>query len=628
MQANASTEWRHAKSCSHDYCEENRSGEFRVFSNRRHEGRHCLGGLFLDYAPWCASLLVVLGMWGFSPLAIAGNVPDEYTQFLRARSEVGPLNADDMFGDRIGLFTGSLEFLQTDVSIPGNNNLEVGIKRKLRAGSQGVTGLFADWDLAIPSVHGVYSEQGGWNNYTTEPQKRCSKYVPPSDETVQVPWGSGYAKKFFAASEFFLGVFLYLPESGDEDVLTAGSWPKPSNGYDYVLRTKSGAAIRCILTEDGAGEAFEVLTPEGITYRLDHMASRPVAPIIKTDTVMLNGWPQTLEFVLMRREYFLLPTIARDRFGNTVTYTWSSTDPWQLTRISSSDGRVLDITTVKASSGLNRITQVTHGTRAWTYEYPSGGLTKVTLPDQTSWEFAPGLTTNTIGSGSIPADNSYCFNPGLASSSRSGFMKHPSGARAIFSLTPTLHGRSWSIYSCDTTYGASSFFEQSSENYPAKYYMWSLTTKQISGPGIQAPLVWTYVYGPDNGCYSDTDLGNIRCQASSPTTKWVDVTDPSGVTARHTFGNKFSVDEGLLLGVSKLGQNISQSYELSGSGPYPAAAGLSIASPKGLGFFVNRMIPLREKTIEQDGMKFTWRANSYDAWARPTNVTESSAPSP
>lgn len=432
-------------------------------------------------------------------------------------------------------------------------------------------------------------------------------------------------------NDFFTGVFLYLPGPGDEDVLnpSGASWPTPTNGYSYTLRTKSKSAVRCIPAQNDVGEAFEVLTPEGITYRLDHMAYRLVAPMFKSQQICASylGGCQNIQFVLERREYFMLPSSATDKFGNTVTYTWSSTDPWQLNQISSSDGRVLNITTIKDAAGLSRITQVSNGTQVWSYNYATGGLTKVTLPDQSTWEFAPGLTTNTTGGGSIPATGSYCYNPGVAGYTRVGSIKHPSGALAVFNFAPTLHGRAWAPYSCSMSDPTMGGFEVSVENFPAKYYMWSITSKTISGPGIPS-YRWTYTYGANNGCYADTDLGGIRCQNSSPTTKTVDVTDPSGVTTHYTFGNRWGVDEGNLLSTSKPGQSVTNSYDLSGSGPYPAYAGSPISSLRGQGEFANKIVPLRQKTIVQDGVVFDWTVNAFDSLARPVSVTRSSRPGP
>lgn len=580
-----------------------------------------------------SALVILLVLWGISFPAASSDqgstVSEDYAALLRARSSVGPLNIDDMFGDRIGLFTGSVEFLQADVSIPGNNGLEVAIKRRITAGTQAIQGLgmFGNWDMAIPSMHGMFSTQGGWRNYTTEPFKRCSRYTPPADETtthaIATELGGITVTQTFRADEFWRGTFLYLPETGEEELLSRNgdAWPAPTDGYIYGLRTKSGSAIRCIPTEDGTGEGFEVTTPAGITYRLDHIATGiGLTPLIKPPVSPID---RDYEHVLYRQESFLLPTNARDRFGNTVSYTWDAANPKQLTRISSSDGRVLDITW---SNG--RISQVKHGDKIWTY---AGN--RITLPDQSYWLIGAPVASSR-GEGSVPGERGYCGSPGSPTTLYiNASMTHPSGAVATFTFKPILHGRSKSTYSCSMTDSLrnSSTYEQSVEGSPARYYTWSITSKTVSGPGIATPYVWTYTYGPDNGCYSggttnSTPSSNL-CQPTSPTTKWVDVLDPSGVATRYTYGNQLNVDDGYLLSISKPGQTTTQTYQWDSPGSYPAYAG-GAAKSRGGAIFASKIIPLKEKSTVQDGVKFTWHANAYDTWARPTSVTKSSAPSP
>lgn len=579
----------------------------------------------------CLLALVLLGGAVLSAFASdrGSTVSEDYAAFLRARSGVGPLNVDDMFGDRIGLFTGSVDFLQVDVSIPGNGP-EVAIKRRITAGTQAIQGLgmFGAWDMAIPSMHGLFSTQGGWRNYTVaDPFKRCSKYTPPADETISHAIGTAGGgitlTRTFLADEFWHGTFLYLPETGEEELLARGSsWPTPTNGYTYGLGTKSGTAIRCIPTEDGTGEGFEVTTPAGITYRLDHMATGiGLTPLIKPPYDLSGAdYPSSdYEYVLYRQEFFLLPTSARDRFGNTVTYSWDTANPKQLTRIAGSDGRVLDI-----SWSNGTVSQVKHGDKTWTY---SSNGNRVTLPDQSYWLVGSPVASSR-GTGSVPAERSSCVSPGDPGTYNTitASMTHPSGAVATFTFKPTLHGRSWSTYACrmgDPIPGDQ--YSGSYELNPARYYTWALTSKTISGPGIATPYTWTYTYGPDNGCYSGNDRPSLSCQANAPTTKWVDVLDPSGVTTRYTYGNRYNVDDGYLLSISKPGQTTIQAYQLDSPGTYPAYAG---APAQQRGVFATKVIPLLERTIEQDGMKFTWHANAYDTWARPTSVTKSSAPSP
>lgn len=544
-------------------------------------------------------------------------VAEEYAASINARSSIAPLSVDDMFGDRIGLFTGSVEFLHTDISIPGNGP-EVAIRRRIKAGSQGIMGLgmFGNWDMAIPSMHGLFSTQGGWRNYSvTDPLKRCSKYMAPADETIShaIPTTNGGVTltRTFSADEFWHGTFLYLPQTGDEELLAAGNaWPKPSDAH--ILRTKSGAAIRCIPTNSGTGEGFEVTTPDGMTYRLDHMATGiSLRPLIKSPHAIADGADH--EYVLYRQEFFLLPTLVTDRFGNTVTYTWDQTIPKQLKRIASSDGRILDITWTDG-----QISKITHGNRVWIY---AGN--RITLPDLSFWLVGSPVVPAS-GTSTAPSENADCTGPGIPGHIFTSSFTHPSGATATFTFKPTLHGRAWSTYLCrlgEPIPGNS--FNGSFEMFPAKYYTWSLTSKTISGPGLPS-LTWTYTYGPDNGCYA-ANRGSLNCSSTSPTTKWVDVRDPSNITTRYTFGIKHNVDDGYLIQTSKPGQVVTQVYQLESTGSYSATAG---GPPHQKGVFPAKIIPLRERTIEQDGTRFRWRANSYDSQARPVSVTKSSAPIP
>ncbi|MCJ8274797.1 MAG: hypothetical protein MJK04_36025, partial [Psychrosphaera sp.] len=67
--------------------------------------------------------------------------------------------------------SGSIGFNQTDISLPGNSNLEVAIRRKFRGLSRRGKGSagFADWQLDIPSIHttlGYYNRiySGSWGD--------------------------------------------------------------------------------------------------------------------------------------------------------------------------------------------------------------------------------------------------------------------------------------------------------------------------------------------------------------------------------------------------------------------------------------------------------------------------------
>ncbi|WP_431052986.1 hypothetical protein [Roseateles sp. L2-2] len=72
----------------------------------------------------------------------------------KALSMLGP----DLFGDRVNLYRGTLEFVQTDVNLDGNNALPVAVTRRLSTGSRGNygQGLFSEWELEIPHMQGTF----------------------------------------------------------------------------------------------------------------------------------------------------------------------------------------------------------------------------------------------------------------------------------------------------------------------------------------------------------------------------------------------------------------------------------------------------------------------------------------
>ena len=60
--------------------------------------------------------------------AHAQSIYSEQDKLIRADRTVGTLGAD-LFGDKVNFYNGTLEFTQTDVSIPGNNALPVSVGR-------------------------------------------------------------------------------------------------------------------------------------------------------------------------------------------------------------------------------------------------------------------------------------------------------------------------------------------------------------------------------------------------------------------------------------------------------------------------------------------------------------------
>lgn len=562
-------------------------------------------------------------------------IQDEYSALIRRGKEISALGAD-LFGDTVNLYTGAVEFVQHDIELPGNFALPVGVGRRFTSGRGDAWGggYFGDWDLEIPRIHGVFSLDGGWTVNGSPASARCSRFgEPPIVHGIGGPSGGA-----FSGIEYWQGTMLYLPGRGDEEILLRNpATPVPSDGRDYPLVTRGGAAISCLEITDGTakGEGFEVVTQDGTHYRFDHMVTRFFPNLQKTSPIPDAGvqqqpaGPSVAEFyVLLRQEMWLLPSQITDRFGNWVRYDWNAAakTPWQLAAIRASDGRSLTFA-YGSSGGRQLVTSVSDGTRVFRYSYTGGGLTGVQLPDGSNWSFS----MQRLATSQVISVEGTCDSPGAAmSGDATGSMTHPGGATGTFAVGTVLRGRSWVERRCG---GPATQPEQYALT-PSAYISQALTTRTISGPGLPAAgLSWRYAYGAANACWDPSGLNvpaAFRCTASSPTTVATTVTDPESVTTRYTFGNRYRVDEGQLQKVeddvsgASAYRVTSTTYASPAGNAWPDPVGYS-SQPRGDSDLGTRHTPLRLRSVAQDGASFTWEALSFDGFARPVRVVRSSS---
>ncbi len=571
-------------------------------------------------------------------------IPQEYDKLIQQRGEVVAFGADG-FGDKVELSNGALEIVQVDVDLPGNNSLPVRVARRFVPGNKHAVGHFGVWNLDVPYVHGVFGYHAynpqGWtvNQVTADMYKRCSRYGPPLTLVFQ-------QIGVFEPDEYWHGNFLHMPGQGDEELLLA-SGHAPNDGNTYPVVTKSGAAVRCVAlaptSEAGSqGEGFEVVAADGTVYTLNQMVSRteeniskPIgqralrtSPSLTTASSVIQPLG-AVNFGLPRREVLLYPTRITDRFGNSVTYSWSTTNPWQLLNISASDGRQI-VFTYASSTGL-QVTSISDGARTWTYSGGSDAYT-VTLPDGSRWvsnlaalfEFK----LNPTGDG--------CFqSPGYAGTGApvTGTITSPSGATATFSMQPVRIGRSWVNPQC-----VFNDLEPIYAMVPGEYFTFALVGKTVTGPGMPtSALSWDYSYGPANSCW--VQGGSPLCSASSPTTRTVSVTDPAGQVVRYTFGNVAYGNDGLLLKTehgwtgSSAQRTVDIVYADSNAAPYAPFYG---GTPRGRGDtrLSSEKVPQRRVVTTQQGRTFTWEVAAdcsgvpycFDTFARPTKVVQTSSP--
>jgi hypothetical protein len=221
-----------------------------------------LGLVGLVTAPWQAQAQ--------DPPEIPGALTqNESHKLIRANDVVGSLGTD-LFGEEVNLYTGALAFSVVDVSLPGNDALPMQIGRRFTVEAVGpkrsypayFKGLFGDWELDLPMIHGVFADTQGFVSNTI-PGARCSAFSPP-------PNGDGTGGVGFQAEEFWSGTSLYIPGFGEQEILkrALGNNAAPNNQpNDWPLVTRNHWQINCDsapILGGGTGEGFLVRSPTGI----------------------------------------------------------------------------------------------------------------------------------------------------------------------------------------------------------------------------------------------------------------------------------------------------------------------------------------------------------------------------
>lgn len=176
--------------------------------------------------------------------------PDEQTYYQEQSKLIRSPNSfarlgDDLFGDKVNLYTGSLEFIQTDVSLTGNSSLPVSVGRRLVVGQAPVNGtLFGRWDLEIPHLHGIFAASTGWSTGSGRSiHNRCTSFGAP-------PLVRGSNDSFWDGTEYWHGNFLYIPRQGDQEMLRRNNWfglaPHGASPDTYPIVTRNKWTFRCL----------------------------------------------------------------------------------------------------------------------------------------------------------------------------------------------------------------------------------------------------------------------------------------------------------------------------------------------------------------------------------------------
>lgn len=559
----------------------------------------------------------------------------EYDKLLKERGDISALDAN-LFGEEVSLYNTSLSFRHVDVSLPGNNGLPVVLGRTFAVASRAHEHPndlpFADWDLDLPRLSGVFA--------TTWHEQRCSGSTTPP--AVTAPGGVT-----FPASQYWHGYQADMP-SGGELLLADRGAAKPATGGPYRWMTSAFTYFACLPSiRNASGEGFLAITPDGTRYRFDWMAQYYEPPLQN----VVSGPPWD-EVHLARKRNVLYATRIEDRFGNWVSLNYSNAAnaPARLTSIESSDGRVLSI----GYGTTGRIASVSAGTRTWRYEYgttPRGKptLTAVVRPDGSRWTLELGALSDAEFVWDAEAYRN-CSMTGLilgfgtpsggTTATLMGKLTHPSGAVGEFEVGAIRHGRSNVPMACTNWEYPTNNPRNDVAVWPKHTDLVGLMRKRITGPGL-LPAEWSYSTGATISWAAGTgpvcrtlDCGEPKCISDDCAgTVVTTVLGPGDVTLRYTYGNSYRYNEGKLLKVehgsgTAVGRTETTAYVLATSGqPFPIPIGTS-PQPRGDGFTSEYLRPLRLTEIVQDGTRFTRRVDAFDEFARPVQVTRQSAPAP
>lgn len=448
---------------------------------------------------------------------------DEILARLEITDELTPYTTE-ILGDRVDQYTGSLSFYNTDVSIPGNNGLDVSFGRVYKGADLYWRhwGELGDWSINVPSITTVIAKSQTLDTFSLY-KDSCDFWW---DDHPAYAWG-----KTFDVDEYRQPPMLNTPGGQSRKLLVnrSSSLTLP----DEIQISDSGSGSVDFVTSDkwigtcldnttsGGYDGFLLIAPNGYRYYFNKHTVKAAPPVIK-------------DFKPLERSLVAaVATRVEDPWGNYVDYNYVS---GKLDSIVSSDGRRIDIEYVDG-----KVDSVTAGAKTWTYEYDeTDALSEVYLPDGRFWEYSLNDISNTEPDNSIAGSNS--LRDG-GKNSAEGWVKHPSGVVGTFKLRETTLGRT----------------DVPKIPFQHPYYLiepWmdvmALVEKSLDGPGLP-PLGssdayrWTFDYQEDEGNFIDGEnIGNLRTTT---------VSNPDGSSDIYYFNRKFNWREGATEKIENLDAN-------------------------------------------------------------------------
>tara|TARA_R110001583_G_scaffold18918_5_gene74793 strand:- start:13885 stop:18270 length:4386 start_codon:yes stop_codon:yes gene_type:complete len=413
-----------------------------------------------------------------------------------------------LFGDRIDPSSGSVSFSHTDISIPGNSDLEVALRRTLSDPDSWFreTREFENWSIEIPHVRSTYitDKLNNPKNAYWAVGQACTRRLNSN------PYFSrGHNKQTFGANKdsYWNGDTVFIPGHGST------KFTEKDGDSTYKRYNNKNWDVECIVNNDGS-EGFKITLDNGVTYTMGKprklKSSKPfvLQPILSTYQCNGTSFPCPPERVGPSNpdsvlEYpqifaFMLATRVEDRFGNWIDYTYHSDG--RLKKISSNDSRIINIYYTD-----DRVSSITANGKTWQYKYDTSRvktLKEVVRPDNKSWLFSHDkysndslwIFSNIANHAQVPYHGIQC----VATGERNFIdITHPEGSKGEFNVKEVCHGQS-SVPKIRRP----NPYRRSYESYytPKESSLFSLNNKVITLTNGEE-YVWSYQYSQNKGHY-------------------------------------------------------------------------------------------------------------------------------
>ncbi len=390
--------------------------------------------------------------------------------------------------------TGAFTFSATDISIPGNFNLPVELRRWIPNDDMD-TGGPGDWKWDIPFIRMYYMDRSARASNTSDSPTggvyngyNCTGSYPQGQHGYPVGGNWNYIEP----SAYWDGKLLHIPGGATEKFLNGSKVDDP-DFHDKQI-TKSGAYISGCTDAGNGEEGVVVTTSNGNKYFFEQIKKYDSGTYTG---VNFNPWAKFTKILMVKK--------VEDRFGNFVEYQYDSVG--NLSKIHSSDSRQIEI---HYSNG--KVERAVANGKTWWYNQKDNTF-EVVLPEGKKWQYpkslnfySPTLSLNlanrhpTTRAHSAGACN---IDPNHPNAPTTKTIITPDGLKISYDFKRIYHGRA--SVDADTLLvsevaigGINNTITSRNLDCTVKV---NLVKRVIEGPSI-SPLTWFYNYSQNAGFYN------------------------------------------------------------------------------------------------------------------------------